>query len=616
MKLEEFIEIRKQKREKQKQLKDQNKQNQHTNQDQSNKQENQQDQQGNNQQNEQTNEPNQRSKEQVNQQHQQEQDQKKDKQESEPKPLSTKSSETKNQQQENQQSAEQKSQQSKVDAIDISSELEKTKSIIESSFGKSVDLTIMTLLINGQRALVCYLDSMTDDQMIAQKIIEPISTMNEKKRQIYNRDEFSHFCDGVFAGTPKTFVHNYQQAVKQMLAGFCVLFLEGLEDAVTLKIQNIPYRQISEPTAQTTIRGPKDVFTESADVNISLIRRRLKNEALRVESLSTGEEVETTVFLCYMDGIVDSTIVTELKQRIQRAKSNMIYDSGTLEEYIQDQTMTPFPLIFNSERPDSITAGILEGKIAIVVEESPFVLLVPAIFSDFFRVSEDYFQQFMMVSFIRFIRYGAFLLSMILPSIYVGIITFHQELIPTQLLISIISQREGIPFPTVVEAFIMELTFEVLREAGIRMPRAIGMTVSVVGGLVIGQAAVEAGLISSIMVIIVSLTAIAGFVSPVYSFSMAARLLRFGFIIIAASIGLYGVMLGLMVMVAHLNALRSFGVPYLASVATVNKEDQKDTFFRMPMWMMKWRPAFLTSEKPLKQPNSTGPHPPNEDDSS
>ncbi|WP_110114596.1 spore germination protein [Bacillus sp. CGMCC 1.16541] len=583
MKLEEFIELRKQKREKKKRSKEKSHKEDRNSRDQNSEESEQQ----NNQQDSENNEQNRKK-------NAQEQQQK---------------------HQENQQSTEQNNQKTKLRAIAISSKLDETKAIIETSFGQSVDLTIVTLLVNGQRALLCYLDSMTDDQLIAQKIIEPITTMDEKNRQIHNKDEFSHFCDGMFIGTPKTFVHDYQKAIKQMLSGFCLLFLEGLEEAVTLKIQNIPYRQISEPTAQTTIRGPKDVFTESADINISLIRRRLKNESLRVESISTGEEVETTVFLCYMDGIVDKQIVKEVRSRIDRAKSNMIYDSGTLEEYIQDQTMTPFPLIFNSERPDSITAGILEGKIAIVVEESPFVLLVPAIFSDFFRVSEDYFQQFMMVSFIRFIRYGAFLLSMILPSIYVGVITFHQELIPTQLLVSIISQREGIPFPTVVEALIMELTFEILREAGIRMPRAIGMTVSVVGGLVIGQAAVEAGLISSIMVIIVSLTAIAGFVSPVYSFSMASRLLRFGFIVIAASIGLYGVMLGLMVMVAHLNALRSFGVPYLATVATMNKEDQKDTFFRMPMWMMKWRPAFLTAEKPVKQPNTTRPHPPNQDDS-
>jgi spore germination protein KA len=497
-----------------------------------------------------------------------------------------------------------------LNGVDVPADLDRIEAELKEAFGKSVDFSINRISVEHRSGLLCYLDSMTNSTLIADDILNPLQLHNHSSNYILQDQGMYRFMDCVFTGMTKEIVTKQSKAVELIIKGYCLLYMEEYEEAIALKIQNIEYRSITEPTAQTTIRGPKDVFTESADMNISLIRRRIKNPALRFESFQLGTDAPSSVYIGYLHNVANSSIVQEVRNRLQKARMNAVYDSGVLEEFIADQTFTPFPLIFHTERPDTIAAGIIEGKIAVIVEENPFVLLVPVVFSDFFRVTEDYAQPFMMVSLIRFIRYAAFMLSLILPSVYVAIITFHHELIPTPLLISIIAQREGIPFPTIVEALIMEVTFEILREAGVRMPRAIGMTVSVVGGLVIGQAAVEAGLISNIMVIVVSLTAIAGFVSPIYSFSMAARLLRFVFMFIAASTGLYGVMLALMIMVCHLSALRSFGVEYLASVTNYRLNAQKDNFFRFPAWAMKGRPRFLKSKQPAKQPDAKAPSPP------
>ncbi|MDQ0242839.1 spore germination protein KA [Bacillus fengqiuensis] len=498
----------------------------------------------------------------------------------------------------------------------VSVDLNEIEEQLKSVFGETVDFSINRISIERMSGFLCYLDSMTNSTLISADILEPINIHNHSANYILEEQGVTRFMDCIFTGMTKEIVTEQSRAIELLLRGYCVLYLEERTEAIALKVQNIQYRSITEPTSQTTIRGPKDAFTESAQTNISLIRRRIKNPALRFKGLEIGTDAPTGVYIGYLNDVANSGIVQELRNRLQKANMNAVPLSGMLEEFITDQTMTPFPLIYHTERPDTIAAGIMEGKIAVIVEEAPFVLLVPAIFSDFFRVSEDYVQPFMMVSFIRFIRYISFMLSLVLPSIYVGVITYHQELIPTPLLISIIAQREGVPFPTVVEAFIMELTFEILREAGVRMPRAIGMTVSIVGGLVIGQAAVEAGLISNIMVIVVSLTAIAGFVSPVYSFSMAARLLRFVFMIVGASTGLYGIMLGLMIMVCHLNSLRSFGVNYMTDITNFRLSNQKDMILRLPAWLMRTRPSFLQTKRPVKQPHAQRPAPPQKGDNS
>jgi spore germination protein KA len=491
----------------------------------------------------------------------------------------------------------------------ISSEVERNRHEIICIFGDTADLITVGIRLGDREGVIMFLSSAIDSQQLADTLIEPLSDSNIIEYQIETDDELERFCQKVMSGKKYEVTNRMNQVTWLILTGYVVMFLDGLTSAVALFCPDRSQRSISEPTTQTVIKGPKDGFTESAEMSISLIRKRIKNPNLRFELYVLGTETKTSLYIGYMQGITNQGILNEVRKRIQDIHTNAIFDSGMIEEFLTDKTMSPFPLIFNTERPDSTAANLISGKVVIIVDGSPFVLSMPVTLNDFFQISEDYYQPFMMASFIRVIRYVSFMIALIMPAVYVGIITYHHELIPTPLLISIMAQRESIPFPAVVEVLIMELTFEVLREAGIRMPRAVGMTVSVVGGLVIGQAAVEAGIISSIMVIVVALTAIASFVSPVYSFSMAARLLRFILVLLAAALGLYGVMLGLFFMVGHLNSLRSFGIPYLAPMAPFILEDQKDVVLRLPVFTMKKRPVTARSEDPVKQPYAQSPTP-------
>lgn len=255
-----------------------------------------------------------------------------------------------------------------------------------------------------------------------------------------------------------------------------------------------------------------------------------------------------------------------------------------------------FPTVYNSERPDVIAGELLDGKVAILVDGTPFVLVVPALFTSFLQSAEDYYQHWMISSLIRILRFFGISLALVAPSLYVAITTFHQEMLPTPMLISIASQREGVPFPAVVEALIMEIAFEVLREAGLRMPRTIGPAVSIVGTLVIGQAAVDAGVVSAVMVIIVALTAICSFLFPAYGLSNTIRVLRFPLMILAAMFGLFGVMFGIMVIILHLCSIRSFGVPYLSPFAPLVLQDQKDAFVLFPRRKLLTRPRLVNQK--------------------
>lgn len=470
----------------------------------------------------------------------------------------------------------------------LSEDTEKNKDALKEMFSSSIDFNISELFIGGKSGCIVYLKSMVDSERIYQEMKEAIAHLSSEKDVSFLNIQKSYFTD-----QNSFFIQTYHECVWNILNGSVLFFLEGYNEALAIEVNGFDKRSIAEPSTQTIIRGPKDGFIESVQTNISLIRRRLKNPRLTFEQFIIGSESRTTIVVGYVKGITNEEIINEVKRRIQKSNVSAILDSGNIEELISDNIFTPFPLIFNSERPDAITANLMEGKVAILVDGSPFVLLAPCVFTDFFQTPEDYYQPFFMASFLRIIRYIAFMTSLIMPSLYVAITTYHVELLPTSLLISVQAQREGVPFPAVIEILIMEFTFEVLREAGVRMPRAVGQTVSIVGALVIGQAAVEAGIVSNVLVIIVAFTAISSFVSPIYNFSIATRLLRFVLILGASIIGLYGILLLLVIMVAHLSSLRSFGIPYLTPVAPLSPVNQDDVFVRFPIGGNKKRPTYL-----------------------
>ena len=487
---------------------------------------------------------------------------------------------------------------------------ETIKDEIKKIFGHTADLKADDVLVGKSEAIIFYLDTVINTDFLKDMLGQTLESPVEQDIRITSVDELQAFGKKAFGVSGYKLIHTLSEMTETILEGRIAVIIKGVPAALTISFINSEGRTVSEPTTQTVVRGPKDAFVEDISTNINLIRKRIKNHNLQFEKFKVGNETRTSVYIGSVKGIVNEKILEEVRKRIKDINISAIFESANIEELIQDKSATVFPLALNTERPDSVSSALLDGKIAIITDGTPFILLVPAVLTDFFISSEDNYQNYFMSSFIRMIRYLSFMIGLLMPSAYVGVLTFHPELLPTTLLLSVIAQREGVPFPAVIEVFIMEITFEILREAGVRMPRAVGQTVSIVGALVIGQAAAEAGIISNIMVIIVAITAIANFVFPNYSFANASRLIRFVLIIVASILGLYGVLLVLIFMVAHLSSLRSVGVPYLAPVAPFIVEDQKDIFIRTPIWFQNKRPAYLSPTTLDKQKPQGSPSPP------
>ncbi|WP_029192254.1 spore germination protein [Paenibacillus harenae] len=494
----------------------------------------------------------------------------------------------------------------------LSSSLRKNMDRIKSLTGNSSDFITRTFQgANGLSMAIVYINGLTDTTVINDNILKPIlsETEADMAEQRTLADSFTAIKD-IFltVGTTNT-VNKIDDFMSALYNGNTVILAEGWDLAISASTSKWEQRGIEEPSSQSVIRGPKDGFTENINTNVALLRRRIKSPNLWKIDRKIGLVTQTDVCVMYLKGIADDAVVKEVLQRLDRIETDSILESGYLEEFIQDQTFTPFPTIINTERPDSVAASILEGQVVVLVDGTPFVLVLPVTFFKFFIASEDYYQRFDIASFLRILRYCAFTVSMLLPSLYIAITTFHQEMIPSTLLVSLAAQREGIPFPAFFEAFMMEITFEVLREAGIRMPRAIGSAISIVGALVLGQAAVEAGLVSAAMVIVVAFTAISSFVVPAFNVAIAARLIRFGLMILAATLGLFGIMSGLFFLLIHMTALRSFGVPYLVPVSPFVPKNLKDTVIRVPWWMMVTRPRLFSKKNNVRQNVNLRPDP-------
>lgn len=398
------------------------------------------------------------------------------------------------------------------------------------------------------------------------------------------------------------------EIIEGCLSGQTALLVNGSRQALLLSTQGWKTRAISEPLTEAVVRGPRESFTETILTNIALLQRKIKNPALTLEKLKVGRQTRTEVCIAYLKGIANPGLIAEIKARLGRIDVDAILESGYIEQYIEDNPYSPFATIANSEKPDVVAAKLLEGRAAILVDGTPFVLTVPMLFIESFQSSEDYYSRPFYTGIIRMLRFVAFAVSVLGPAVYVALTTFQQEFIPTALLLTMAAAREGVPFPAVVEALIMGIAYELLREAGIRLPRPVGQTISIVGALVIGEAAVSAGIIGAPMVIVVSLTAIASFVVPAQT--DVQSILRIGLLILAAVMGPFGIAIGLLMILIHLCSLRSFGSPYLAPLAPLIPGDLKDSFVRAPLYSMIKRPRTISKQEPKRQNRDQGPHKP------
>ncbi|WP_418790730.1 spore germination protein [Phosphitispora sp. TUW77] len=496
----------------------------------------------------------------------------------------------------------------------VSANLDKNMSHLKDLFDRCTDVIFREFdaaISGGVKTAMVYIDGLVNKEMLTEDLVKALMyDANLLDRSTSFKDSADYLSRRIIAFTEVKVQDNLMDAVNSILSGETLLLVDGVNKAFALSTQDWVQRAVSEPATENVVRGPREGFTESLQTNYTLIRRRIKSSRLKFETMKIGAITKTAVSIGYIEGIVNSKIVEEVRIRLRRIDIDGILDSGYIEEYIEDAPLSVFPTLHATERPDKVAGGLLEGQVVILVDTTPFALLAPITFPQMLQASEDYYLRWPFASFIRFIRFFTLSIALLAPPLYIAVTTYHQEMLPLTLLVSIAAAREGVPFPAFVEALLMEATFEVLREAGVRLPKAVGQAISIVGALVIGDAAVSAGLVSPAMVIIVSITAIASFSLPSYFGAFSLRILRFPLMIMAATLGFFGVVAGLMALIIHLCSLRSFGVPYLSPLAPTSWRDWKDMFIRLPWWTMFTRPRMTGVKEPARQDYMQKPRPP------
>ncbi|WP_141334437.1 spore germination protein [Paenibacillus sp. tmac-D7] len=433
-----------------------------------------------------------------------------------------------------------------------------------------------------------YIEGLIDQKLLQEQVLSPLQfelTGQSAQELLHQIVELKRL--------PVSYLETSTELNKALYAlfeGTIVCLMDSEPQLVLFPMKSVEIRSIQQAENENVIRGPKEAFVEDIATNITMIRRRIKHPALKTEHCEFGKYTRTAVVICYVEGLCKQTLVDEVKERLSRIDIDSVLGSSYIEEFIEDNPFSPFPQVQYTERPDTLSAALLEGRVAIMVDGTPIPIIVPVTLYMLLQSAEDYYQRFIAATWIRWIRFIFLLVSFLLPSVYIAVTTFHPEMLPPNLLVTVAAARENVPFPAIVEAFIMEITFEGLREAGLRIPKPIGQTVSIIGALVIGQAAVQAGIVSAPMVIVVSITGIASFTIPHFDLGLTFRLLRFPVMILAASFGLYGVIISILLIYIHLVSLRSFGTPYLSPTAPIVFSDWKDVLIRAPWWLMKKRP--------------------------
>lgn len=472
----------------------------------------------------------------------------------------------------------------------INKSLDVNEAALKVVFHNCSDILFRPLHVNGVvQYLLIYLDGFTNTSIMEQAIVPSLAALTVGLHEKMAESEDIAPKQAELSSFKQIFCLN--EASEAILEGKTAILVHGWEHALLADINEFNQRSINEPSNEASIRGPREGFTEALRTNTSMIRRKIKSPSLKFEPFRVGTTTNTQLVIAYVEGNVRTEVLEEVKNRIGRIKTDRIFDASYIEEYIEDYPMSIFPQVLNTERPDTVAANLMEGKVAILVDGSPNALVVPMTFWAGFQSAEDHYERFLYVTAVRMVRMILVIISMLLPSLYVALTTFHPQMIPLNLMMSIAASREGIPFPTVMETFLMELMFEGLREAGLRLPKAVGSAVSIVGALVIGEAAVQAGFISAPIVMIVAGTGIASFSFPRYSLALPFRLIRFPLLLAGGVFGFYGVAMGVVMILIHLVTLKSFGVPYLKPVAPSTSNIFKDTLLRMHERLVKKNPG-------------------------
>jgi spore germination protein KA len=497
------------------------------------------------------------------------------------------------------------------DSAILSNVLDTNLSNIRNILGQSSDVIIHKIMVGPERTLgaaIIYIDGLVDKNLVNQDVLRPLmfhwpAVDNAAKK---NPSALMQLIKtSVLTVGDITAEQDMDKLTTAILSGNTAVLLDGVNEALVINLQGWEVRAIEESKNELAIRGPRTSFTETLRTNTAQLRRIIKDPGLTFESLNIGQRSQTEVVIVYIRGLTPDSLIEEVRQRLKRINIDAILDIGYIEQFIEDSPISLFPTVANTERPDVTAARILEGRVGIMMDGSPAALAVPMLFLSSFQNPEDYYARPYFSNMVRWLRFLAFGLSIYLPAFYVALMSFHQELFPTPLLITVAAAREGLPFPMVFEGILMVVLFEILREAGLRMPRSLGQAVSIVGALVIGQAAVAAGLVGNPMVVIIATTAITSFINPAQA--DVAAVLRFIMLIAAGFMGIFGIIILSLELLSFLASLRSFGTPYLSPVMPLNFSDLKDTLIRAPLWAMDNRPESINPSDTNRQGNDNKP---------
>ena len=405
---------------------------------------------------------------------------------------------------------------------------------------------------------------------------------------------------GISDVTPFLYV---EDAAQGMLTGDAILFVDGYDKALKIADKGYPGAAIKEPDSEKSIRGSREGFTDSIKMNTALIRKRLRSTRVRVKELEQGVRSHTKVDMVYMQDLANPMVLEEIQKRLEAYEIDGVLDSGVIEQLAERKWYSPFPQFQTTQRPDRAALAVMEGRVVVLSDNSPVALILPTDFNSFIKTSDDYYNRFEEATFARILRYFAVFFSMALPGLYLAVTNFHTQILPTPLLLSFWEARIGVPFPAALEVILMELSFELLREAGVRLPGAMGNTIGIVGGLIIGQAAVDANIVSPIVVIVVAFTALCSFSIPNEEFAFSFRILKFFLIIMSAWLGFFGLLVGLLVILIHLSRLKSCGIPYLMPFVGADLggyEDERDAIWRAPFRRLTRRPIYANEKERVK----------------
>lgn len=477
----------------------------------------------------------------------------------------------------------------------LSGRVQRDTRLIEKAFGNSNELVVRTFrTARGETAAVVFINGLVSTPSIARYIIAPLTADEDADEPV---------------AAEKTTVRTLQDVIDALVYGKCILLRQG-RAATAFDVRAWAKRSVDQSEVEPSETGPMESFIEDLSTNIVLIRRRLRTEKLQSERLIVGRESRTEVRIVYLRGIVRDALVEEVRSRLKQIDIDTPFGSNFLQEMMTDTPWSPFPNAMTTVRPDRAVAMLNEGHVAVLMDGTPTVMVVPGTLAALLQAADDYYSNYYVASFTRLIRWIAGVIGLLASAVYVAVISYHHEVIPSRLLFTVAAAREGVPFPPILEALLMETAFELLREAGLRVPRQIGQAVSIVGVLVIGDAAVRAGLVSPLMIVVVGISAISTFAVPTAALADTVRLLRFPIIILSGVLGLFAIMFGVLLIMGLLISSRSFGVPYLTPFVPMSSRGMRDAMLRLPMWLQWYRPWQLVNpDRRRQQPPDQMPRP-------